>query len=56
MRNAPLASIYWGVVTAGFLGYSFITGRWDRSWIVWPVAGVLYGVIMAIVGAVRKKG
>ena len=56
MRNAPASTIYWGIVTAGFLGYSFITGRWDRSWIVWPVAGVLYGVIMAIVGAVRKKG
>ena len=54
-RNAPISGVYWGIVTAGYLAYSFVTGQWDRSWIVWPVAGVLYGVIIAIVGAVRKK-
>ncbi|MBR0537822.1 MAG: helix-turn-helix transcriptional regulator [Clostridia bacterium] len=54
-QNQTVSACYWGVVTAGYLAYSFITGRWDRSWIVWPVAGVLYGVIIAVVGAVRKK-
>jgi transcriptional regulator with XRE-family HTH domain len=54
-RLAPVAAIYWGLVTAGYLGYSFVTGAWERSWIVWPVAGVFYGVIIAVVGALRKK-
>ena len=54
-RNEVLSTIYWCTVTAGFLGYSFITMRWDRSWIVWPVAGVVYGVVLAIARSLRKK-
>ena len=55
-KNTPFAGIYWGVVTALFLGYSFITNNWDRSWIIWPVAGVCFGVVMAVIGMVRKRG
>lgn len=54
-QNQTFSGCYWGLVTAGYLAYSFITGRWDRSWIVWPVAGVLYGVVLAVWSAVRKK-
>ena len=53
-RSQPIAGVYWSLVTAGYLAYSFITMRWDRSWIVWPVAGVLYGVVMLVFGALRK--
>ena len=53
-NTQTLSAVYWGVVTAGFLAYSFITEDWDRSWIVWPVAGVLYGAVLAIYSAVRK--
>ena len=39
--------------TAIYLAYSFITQRWDFTWIVWPVAGVLfvavYGILQAVV-------
>ena len=54
-RNELLSTIYWCSVTAGFLAYSFITQRWDRSWIVWPVAGVVYGVVIAVASSLRKK-
>lgn len=54
-RNEAISAIYWGVVTAGYLAWSFISQDWHRTWIVWPVAGVLYGVVLAVVGAVRKK-
>ena len=40
-----VAGVYWCVITALFLGYSFVTGDWGRSWIVWPVAGCLFGAI-----------
>ena len=50
-----LSAIYWGVVTAGYLAYSFITNNWQRSWIVWPVAGVLYGAVIAIYSSVHKS-
>ena len=54
-RNELLSTIYWCSVTAGFLAYSFITQRWDRSWIVWPVAGVVYGIVIAVASSLRKK-
>ena len=46
-KNSALTSIYWCVVTAGYLAYSFITGNWHISWIVWPVAGELFGAVAA---------
>lgn len=54
-RNSTISGIYWGVVTAAFLGYSFITEDWGRSWIIWPVAGVSYGVLVLIMRIVRKN-
>jgi len=52
--NRKYSGIYWGIMTAGYLAASFITRRWDVTWIVWPVAGVLYGVILEI-GKLREK-
>lgn len=43
-----IAAIYWPFVTAIYLAYSFITLDWGRSWIIWPVAGVLFGGIAGI--------
>lgn len=51
----PFAGFYWCLVTAGYLVYSFITGRWDTSWIVWPVAGVLFAAISSIIPGLIKK-
>ena len=54
-KNEHISTIYWCIVIALYLAYSFVTGRWDRSWIVWPVAGVLFGAVKAIAGVMRKK-
>lgn len=50
-----IAAVYWPVVTAAYLAYSFITNDWQRSWIVWPVAGVLFGGIGAACSAPRRQ-
>ncbi len=52
-RNHAIAGIYWGVTTALYLGYSFLTGRWGSSWIIWPVAGVGYGVLECVLRIIR---
>jgi len=54
-RNDNLSTIYWGIVTAAYLGYSFYTGAWDRSWIIWPVAGVLFAVVIGIANSIYKN-
>lgn len=43
-----ISKVYWCVIVAVYLGYSFITDDWSMSWIIWPVAGVLFGAIKAI--------
>lgn len=43
--DSRIGGVYWGVVTAAYLLVSFLTGRWDVTWLVWPVAGALYGVV-----------
>ena len=54
-RHGNVSGIYWGLVTAGYLAWSFITMRWDRTWIVWPIAAVAYAAIFSIVKAMSKK-
>ncbi|KAF5036726.1 hypothetical protein DSECCO2_572060 [anaerobic digester metagenome] len=43
-----VSKVYWCVVVAVYLGYSFITNNWAMSWIIWPVSGLLFGAIKAI--------
>lgn len=51
----PIAGVYWLVVVGGYLGYSFLTNDWERSWIIYPVAGVLFGIIAIISETVNKN-
>ncbi len=37
--------IYWSLVTALYLLISFLTGAWQSTWVVWPVAGILWAVV-----------
>ena len=43
-----VGTVYWVIATAIFLGWSFITNDWLQSWIVWPIAGVLFVAVMMI--------
>lgn len=52
---AAIAGAYWCLVTAGFLAYSFITNDWGQSWIVWPVAGCVFGAIATILTFYTEK-
>ena len=49
--------VYWCVVVAIYLGISFTRNNWDHSWIVWPVAGVLFAALVGFLKGmlVRKK-
>ncbi len=49
-----IATVYWLIVVAIFLGYSFATDDWGRSWIIWPVAGILYAALWAVVSSIVK--
>ena len=40
--------IYWMIVTGIYLAWSFVSNSWHKSWIIWPVAGVLYGAVSIV--------
>ena len=54
-KTEIVTGIYWCSVTAIYLFISFYTGLWDRTWIVWPVAGVSYAVVLAVAELVIKR-
>lgn len=49
--DEQLSYAYWLLATTIYLAWSFLTNDWGRTWIVWPVAGVLFGAIRILVGA-----
>lgn len=40
-----LMTVYWEVVTCVYLGWSFLTGTWGISWMIWIIAGIVRKVI-----------
>lgn len=47
-RKEVIGSIYWLMITAIYIGWSFLTNRWGITWVIWPVAGILFAVVMNI--------
>jgi len=47
--------IYWPLVTAVYLAWSFLGKAWHISWIVWPVAGLIFAAISAGITGRQKK-
>ncbi len=43
-----VASAYWLTATAAYLLWSFLSNDWDKTWVVWPVVGVLYPVVLSV--------
>lgn len=52
--TGKIAGIYWPVVLAIFLAWGFITMEWRITWIVWPIAAVLFGAVTGIVRTFMK--
>lgn len=47
--SETIGSVYWLIATAVFLAWSFWTNDWKNTWIVWPVAGLLFAALMTVV-------
>lgn len=47
-KASGFSGFYWPIIVAIFLAISFITDNWEMSWIVWPVAALVYVAIKSI--------
>ncbi len=51
-----IGTVYWLIATAIYLGWSFSTESWETSWMVWPIAGVLFAAVMTVCNLFIDKG
>jgi len=45
-----VAAVFWPGATAAFLLWSFVWDAWHISWVIWPVAGVLFAAFAGGIG------
>lgn len=50
-----VGTIYWALATTLYLAWSFLSGDWHITWVVWPVAGVLFTAVEAICTMILDK-
>ncbi len=53
--NEAIETAYWLIATAVYLGWSFLTDDWHITWVVWPIAGILFVVVELICNLVIDK-
>lgn len=54
-RNDTIGTIYWCSITAIYLAVSLHYDNWDKSWIIWPVAGVLFAAVLGFSQLLTKE-
>ena len=54
-RSSKVMNAYWCIVTAVYLGWSFISKNWGVTWLIWVIAGVLSPVVSIIESSIRKN-
>ena len=54
-KGGKLSAAYWLIATAVYLATSFIANAWGKTWIIWPIAGVLFPVVYIIGNSVFNK-
>ena len=46
-KKDVIGTIYWLIAAAIYIGWSLLTNNWQITWVVWPIAGVLFAAVMA---------
>ena len=58
-KQSPLeetvTTVYWLLVTAGYLIWSFLSSRWGITWILWVIGGILFAAIREILHYIENK-
>lgn len=46
--------IYWLIVLIIYLTTSFLINRWDKTWLIWPIAGILSAIFKLVIQYFRE--
>lgn len=55
LKTAKFSPIYWSCVTAFYLTVSFLTNRWDISWIVYAVSSLIFPAVAKIINSHNER-
>lgn len=50
-----IGTVYWLIATAVYLCWSFLTNDWQITWLVWPVAGILFAGVELLCNLLLDK-
>lgn len=53
--KGAVGAAYWCLLTAAYLILSFLTNRWDITWLIFAVGGILFPVVMSICNYISDK-
>lgn len=53
--NDRIGGIYWPIIVAAYLIWSFLSGDWHITWLIWPVAGLVFAAISAVFSGKNAK-
>lgn len=51
--DGMVMSVYWPLVVVIYLVWSFMSGDWHITWVVWPIAAILTPVVLGIERAIK---
>lgn len=54
-RNEPFTVFYWFLVLAIYIGVSLYTNNWEKTWILWPVAALLFCALLGLKKMLTNK-
>lgn len=54
-KKEAIDTIYWLAVLAVYLGWSFISDDWGKTWIVWPIAAIGSAIVTVVCNSLRMK-
>lgn len=49
------SGFYWCLITGVYLTWSFISGDWKTTWIVWPIAGAMFAPYSMLIKLIFKS-
>lgn len=47
-KHKRIGEIYWPIIMAIYLGWSLLSNDWKITWIVWPIAALLFVAVSAV--------
>lgn len=53
--TGTVATVYWMLATAIYVGDSLRMDSWGDTWIIWPIAGIVFVAVMAVSNLIEKK-